>query len=56
MLLAHERAIAKEKQMQLTSTDFKAGRAIPVQFTCEGDDISPELSWRDAPPNTESFV
>jgi Raf kinase inhibitor-like YbhB/YbcL family protein len=34
-----------------------AGRwAIPDQFTCEGDDISPEFSWRDAPEGTESFV
>ena len=42
--------------MQLTSSDFKTGEAIPIEFTCEGDDISPELSWRGAPPETESFV
>src|ERR1051325_11236944 len=42
--------------MQLTSSAFQAGEAIPVQFTCEGEDISPELSWRDAPAETESFV
>lgn len=42
--------------MRLTSTDFQANGAIPVQFTCDGDDISPKLSWRYAPPETESFV
>ncbi len=42
--------------MQLTSSDFQTGGVIPVQFTCEGDDISPALSWQDAPPETESFV
>ena len=42
--------------MQLTSSDFQAGGPIPIQFTCEGDDISPELSWRDAPRETKSFV
>jgi Raf kinase inhibitor-like YbhB/YbcL family protein len=42
--------------MQLTSSDFKPGASIPIRFTCEGDDISPEFSWRDAPPETESFV
>jgi Raf kinase inhibitor-like YbhB/YbcL family protein len=42
--------------MQLTSSDFQAGGIIPTRFTCEGEDTSPELSWRDAPPETESFV
>ena len=42
--------------MQLRSTAFQAGGAIPTRFTCEGDDISPDLSWRDAPPETKSFV
>ena len=43
-------------EMRLTSSDFQAGGLIPIQFTCEGDDISPEFSWRDAPAETESFV
>jgi Raf kinase inhibitor-like YbhB/YbcL family protein len=42
--------------MQLTSSDFKPGGSIPIRFTCEGDDISPEFSWSDAPSETESFV
>lgn len=42
--------------MQLTSADFQPGGTIPVRFTCEGDDISPEFSWRDVPPETESLV
>jgi len=42
--------------MQLRSTAFQTGGAIPTRFTCEGDDISPDLSWRDAPPETKSFV
>jgi len=42
--------------MQLVSSAYQAGSAIPTQFPCEGDNISPELSWRDAPPQAESFV
>jgi len=45
-----------EDAMQLVSSAFQAGAAIPVLFTSEGQDISPELSWRDAPAKTESFV
>lgn len=42
--------------MQMTSSNFRAGAAIPVKFTCEGEDFSPELSWSGAPAETESFV
>jgi Raf kinase inhibitor-like YbhB/YbcL family protein len=42
--------------MQLTSSAFQAGGTIPIQFTCEGEDISPELAWRDFPEGAESFV
>jgi Raf kinase inhibitor-like YbhB/YbcL family protein len=42
--------------MELHSNSFKAGATIPAQFTCEGDDLSPHLSWMDAPKRTRSFV
>jgi len=42
--------------MNLTSTAFQHGSAIPQRFTCEGEDISPELAWNDAPAETKSFV
>jgi Raf kinase inhibitor-like YbhB/YbcL family protein len=42
--------------MELHSSSFKAGSSIPAQFTCEGDNISPALSWTDAPKDTKSFV
>jgi len=42
--------------MQLTSSDFSAGGAIPVRFTCEGDNVSPEFSWKEAPGETKSFA
>ncbi len=42
--------------MQLVSSAFQQGSAIPARFTCEGENISPEFSWKDAPAETRSFV
>jgi hypothetical protein len=42
--------------MKLSSPAFTHGAAIPKQFTCEGENISPELSWTDVPKDAVSFV
>jgi Raf kinase inhibitor-like YbhB/YbcL family protein len=38
--------------MQLMSPDFADQGAIPERFTCEGENISPGLEWRDVPDGT----
>ena len=41
---------AKEDSMfQIKSNAFHADGNIPSRFTCEGENISPELSWSGAP-------
>ncbi|SRR6266496_6305354 len=42
--------------MQLMSSDFSAGGAIPSRFTCEGDNVSPDFSWKETPGETKSFA
>jgi Raf kinase inhibitor-like YbhB/YbcL family protein len=42
--------------MQLKSSAFRAGGAIPVRYTCEGEDISPDFFWTDIPAGTNSLV
>lgn len=42
--------------MQLTSTAFEEGGAIPARHTGEGEDVSPALTWIDAPPAARSFA
>jgi Raf kinase inhibitor-like YbhB/YbcL family protein len=42
--------------LQLQSSNFAANANIPKQFTCEGSDISPALSWNDPPSGTKSFA
>jgi Raf kinase inhibitor-like YbhB/YbcL family protein len=40
----------------LTSTAFSNGGKIPSKYTCEGDDLSPPLSWTDVPEGTKSLA
>jgi Raf kinase inhibitor-like YbhB/YbcL family protein len=40
----------------ISSTSFPNGGDIPKKFTCDGADVSPELSWTDAPPGTQGFA
>lgn len=40
----------------LESTAFKPNSIIPVEYTCNGADQSPPLTWHDAPTNTQSFA
>ncbi|MCH8306351.1 MAG: YbhB/YbcL family Raf kinase inhibitor-like protein [Candidatus Marinimicrobia bacterium] len=41
--------------LTISSTAFSEGERIPDKYTCEGEDISPQLTWRDAPEGTKSF-
>ena len=41
---------------ELTSSAFGQGEAIPVKYTCDGEDISPPLRWGDPPEGTQSFA
>ncbi len=40
----------------ITSRAFEYGRSIPVEHTCDGDNISPPLHWDEAPVSTVTFA
>jgi Raf kinase inhibitor-like YbhB/YbcL family protein len=42
--------------MQLKSSAFQAGGDIAPKYTCDANDISPQLSWNDAPAGTRAFA
>jgi Raf kinase inhibitor-like YbhB/YbcL family protein len=42
--------------LTLSSSAFQANTTIPKEFTCDGVDDSPPLSWQDAPKGTKSFA
>jgi Raf kinase inhibitor-like YbhB/YbcL family protein len=40
----------------VTSTAFAASKPIPVKYTGQGEDVSPDLSWKDTPDGLVSFA
>ena len=42
--------------MEITSPDFTNMNPIPSRFTCDGEDLSPELNWTNPPTDTRIFA
>ena len=42
--------------MDLMSTGFTSGADMPQQYTCEGADLAPPLSWSGVPNGTRSLA
>ena len=41
---------------KLSSPAFADGADIPVRYTCDGDDVSPRLTWTGTPQGTRSIA
>jgi len=42
--------------LTLTSPAFEQEGEIPLEYTCDGEDISPALSWTNIPEGTKSLA
>ena len=40
----------------ISTSSFQNGGEIPKKFTCDAADVSPELTWRDAPAGSVTFA
>jgi len=49
-------SMAGDPSIPMSSAAFSAGGAIPRKFTCDGPDLSPQLSWNAPPAGTQSFA
>ena len=42
--------------LEITSSVFSEGEMIPTRYTCDGPDVSPDLSWSGVPETAVSLA
>jgi Raf kinase inhibitor-like YbhB/YbcL family protein len=45
-----------EVALELTSTAYSDGEAVPARYTCDGENVSPPLAWTGVPQETATFA
>jgi Raf kinase inhibitor-like YbhB/YbcL family protein len=51
-----EKEVNNMEKISISSEAFKENGTIPDEYTCEGEDISPPLSWQGLPAGTKSIA
>lgn len=46
----------QEMEIKLSSSAFENGGMIPTKYTCDGEDVSPPLSWSSVPEEAKTFA
>ena len=48
--------VQAQTKLEVSSTAFAPGAAIPARYTCSGEDLSPPLSFSGVPPSARSLA
>jgi Raf kinase inhibitor-like YbhB/YbcL family protein len=51
-----QESASESLDFNFTSEAFQDGEAIPVRYTCDGEDLSPPLSWSGVPNDVGSYA
>jgi Raf kinase inhibitor-like YbhB/YbcL family protein len=54
--IAKENEVNNMEKISISSEAFKENGTIPDEYTCEGENISPPLSWQGLPAGTRSIA
>lgn len=55
-LMVFATEIAHAEPLLVRSLSFAEGEDIPKQYTCDGEDLSPPISWSAPPRGTKSVI
>jgi hypothetical protein len=56
LLLASPALAGKPAKMVVISAAFSANSAIPDEYTCAGENVSPQLTWTNTPKEAKSVA
>ncbi len=56
LMIAAQLGGGSAMSFNLESNAFKDGGDIPRKFTCDGEDVSPNLTWNEPPAGTKSLA
>src|SRR5262245_32508541 len=45
-----------DMEIQVLSPAFHHGEVIPIQYTCDGNNVSPPLQWGSIPKDSQSLA
>lgn len=48
--------VSTMQNISISTGAFRAGEAIPAEYTCDGKNVSPELSWDPIPAGAKSIA
>jgi len=51
-----QKEVMKMPVLEIKSSSVKAGENIPAKFTCDGENISPQLSWSGIPDSVKELI
>ena len=54
--IAGEKEVKTMEKITVSTEAFREGGDIPAEYTCDGRDVSPSLSWKGIPENTKSIA
>ena len=52
----HKKEGSMKVELKVESQAFKNGGMIPTKYTCDGEDVSPPISWSNGPECTKSYA
>jgi Raf kinase inhibitor-like YbhB/YbcL family protein len=54
--IAEKKEVDTMEKITISAEVFKEGEIIPAEYTCEGKNVSPSLSWKGIPAGTKSIA